>query len=83
MRKDDFLPQQMRLMTDDGLRFVATYRGLIKFACIARDRGGPHSDKWRAAADTASRAVEQDDESGVEAALKTFSSAAKSEGWIR
>jgi hypothetical protein len=83
VRKDDLLPQQMRLMTDDGLRFVATYRGLIKFAVIARDRGGPHSDKWRVAADRVARCLDEDDESGIEDAIKTFSTAAKSEGWVR
>ncbi len=83
MRKDDLLPQQMRLMTDDGLRFVATYRGLIKFALLARDRGGPHSDKWRTAADSATRALDEDDDLGIEDAIKSFSSAAKSEGWVR
>jgi hypothetical protein len=83
MRKDDLLPQQMRLMTDDGLRFVATYRGLIKFACLARDRGGPHTDKWRAAVDSASRAIDEDDESGIENAIRNFSTAARSEGWTR
>lgn len=83
MRKDDLLPQQMRLMTEDGLRFVATYRGLIKFALIARDRGGPHTDKWRVAADRVSRCLNEDDESGIEDAIKSFSSAARSEGWVR
>jgi hypothetical protein len=83
MRKDDLLPQQMRLMTEDGLRFVATYRGLMKFALLARDRGGPHSDKWRTAFDTVSRVLDEDDERGVEDAIKIFSSAAKSEGWVR
>lgn len=83
MRKDDLLPQQMRLMTDDGLRFVATYRGLIKFACLARDRGGPHTDKWRVAADSANLAIDQDDETGAQAAIRSFSTAARSEGWVR
>jgi hypothetical protein len=83
VRKDDLLPQQMRLMTEDGLRFVATYRGLIKFALIARDRGGPHTDKWRIAADRVSRCLSEDDETGIEDAIKSFSSAARSEGWVR
>lgn len=83
MRRDDLLPQQFRLMTQDGLRFVATYRGLIKFALLARDKGGPHSDKWQSAAERVARCLDEDDEAGVEDAIRSFSSAARSEGWVR
>jgi hypothetical protein len=82
MRKDDLLPKQMRLMTDDGLRFVASYRGMINFANKIRSQGGPHADRWGTAARKVSAAIESGDEIGIKAAVDSFSQAARYEGWV-
>lgn len=82
MTKDDLLPKQVRLFTDDGLRFVASYRGMINFATKIKNQGGPHADKWGMAAKNVARALETDDEAGIRAAIASFSQAARHEGWI-
>lgn len=82
MRKDDLLPRQLRLMTDDGLRFVASYRGMINFATKIRNQGGPHAEKWGLAARNVAAAIEADDEIGIRQAIDTFSTAARYEGWV-
>jgi hypothetical protein len=82
MSQDELLPQPVRLMTDDGLRFVASYRGMINFATKVRNQGGPHADKWGLAAKNVALALEAEDESGIRAAIQSFSMAARHEGWV-
>jgi hypothetical protein len=81
MRKDDLLPKQIRLMTNDGLRFVASYRGMIGFATRQKNLGGPHAEKWHLAAARVTAAIDADDETGIQDAVATFSQAARQEGW--
>ena len=81
MVDEDLLPQRVRLVTDDGLRFLASYRGLLNFATNVRDRGGPNSAAWGAAVRNVTQALDANDETVMNAALKSFKSAARSEGW--
>lgn len=82
MMMDDLLPKQVRLMTGDGLKFVASYRGMINFATKIRNQGGPHADKWGLAAKSVAAAIEKDDEDSIKAAIANFSSAARYEGFV-
>ena len=82
MRQDDLLPQPVRLMTDDGLRFVASYGGMINFATKIRNQGGPHADKWGLAARNVAAAIQAEDERGIRQAIQSFSMAARHQGWV-
>ena len=82
MTKDDLLPKQVRLFTDDGVRFVASYRGMINFATKIRDQGGPNADRWGLAAKSVAAAIETEDEARIREAIASFSQAARQEGWI-
>jgi hypothetical protein len=82
MRQDDLLPQSVRLMTDDGLRFVASYGGMINFATKVRNQGGPHADKWGLAAKNVADALAAEDEISIRTAIQSFSMAARHQGWV-
>jgi hypothetical protein len=81
MRKDDLLPKQIRLMTEDGLQFVASYRGMIALAKRQQMRGGPFAGHWEKAARSVSEAVETDCERSMQVAVANFTIAARTQGW--
>lgn len=82
MMMDDLLPKQVRLMTGDGLKFVASYRGMVNFATKVKNQGGPHADKWGLAARSVEAALQAEDENSIKAAIDKFSTAARHEGWV-
>jgi hypothetical protein len=80
MRQDDLLPQGLRLMTRDGLRFVASYRGLMDLSDKLATAGGPVAELWRNAARQARHALENEALDGA-TAVEAFERAARQEGW--
>jgi hypothetical protein len=80
MRKDDLLPNGLRLMTREGLRFVASYRGMVALSLKQAQLGGRTAENWRQAALKAQRVLESDG-TDPSSALDAFQEAARQEGW--
>jgi hypothetical protein len=81
MRDDDLLPHGIRLMTEDGLRFVASYRGLQMLAARQAVLGGPNAARWKEAERRAESALMSDEPRAGQLAIAAFSDAARFQGW--
>jgi hypothetical protein len=68
-------------MTEDGLRFVASFGGMLSMVSKQVERGGPHVARWSTAAIQASMALDSGDEANGVRAVAMFSEAARLEGW--
>jgi hypothetical protein len=81
MRDDDLLPYGIRLMTEDGLRFVASYRGLQMLAARQAGLGGAHAARWKEAERKAESALRSDEPRFGQLAIAAFQDAARFQGW--
>ncbi|MGQ4272800.1 hypothetical protein [Terrihabitans sp. B22-R8] len=81
MREDDLLPFGLRLMTNEGLRFIATYNGLLSLADKQAKRGGNCTARWLLVARKVRAALAEGEHTEIEQAVTAFSDAAYAEGW--